>query len=648
MKIGLHRITRASLSALVLAIVAALLATVPFAAPTAGPLASTAAAAEVGSDEAAGYGRMMLVLDSSGSMAESAGGGQTKIAAAKSALQTVIGGLPEDAEVGLRVFGATVFSRNDKGACTDSQAVVPPGTDNRAELSAAVEKYKPYGETPIPHALEEAAKDLGGEGARSIVLVSDGESTCAPDPCQVAEQLHKDGIELRIDVVGLSVSGAARDQLRCIAERGNGNYYDAEDAKDIESRLTRVAERAIRPFVITGEPISGGPADSPTPITIGEWVDEIDPRGASLSYAFERTTPGTTLRVTSFIQGEASYSDGLTIEITGPDGSRCDLEMVTRNFDTREIIGIQATAGDTAGDGTTDGCAAPGTYVISVTRSSAATETVPLGLRVTEEPPVTDPGFTDPSGGEIDATAPQPAGNPTPVDGGSSFVNAAEIGAGSWSSTVVPGEALMYRFPVEFGQAVRLSVSFPEAKGGVAEAFWRFPPLAHIAAYSPMQAQIPFPQGATPSGNPDATTLSTALPAVSRTQTTGTGEFDGGADLQTSGFYYLGVSVQRKDYTVEIPFTITVELDGEPAEGPTYADGATWTVADGLTEGVAPESASPSPTESGGQEAAEPAGEEDDSSSMLLVVGGIGVLVLIAAAALLVWRRRQAGSQTTG
>ncbi|WP_114422774.1 VWA domain-containing protein [Nocardioides houyundeii] len=50
-------------------------------------------------------GRMVLVLDSSGSMKEQAGG-TTKIQAAKEALGLVVEQLPEDAEVGIRVFGA--------------------------------------------------------------------------------------------------------------------------------------------------------------------------------------------------------------------------------------------------------------------------------------------------------------------------------------------------------------------------------------------------------------------------------------------------------------------------------------------------------------------------------------------------------------
>ena len=154
---------------------------------------------------------MVLVLDSSGSMKERTGAGETKIAAAREALTAVIGSLPDEQAVGLRVYGAEVFSRDDPGACTDSRLVVPVETGNRDRLREAVGRYTPYGETPIGHALQEAGRDLGSEGKRTIVLVSDGEPTCTPDPCVVARDLAQQGVDLTIDVVGLDVDGQGPD-----------------------------------------------------------------------------------------------------------------------------------------------------------------------------------------------------------------------------------------------------------------------------------------------------------------------------------------------------------------------------------------------------------------------------------------------------
>ncbi|WP_166139806.1 vWA domain-containing protein [Nocardioides ochotonae] len=614
----------------------AVVATAP--APTnAAPAAASAA------DE--GYGRMMLVLDASGSMAQAAGGGQTKIAAARKALTTVVDGLPDEAQVGLRVFGATVFSRTDKGSCTDSQVVVDPGTDNRDALRAAIDDYEPYGETPIPHALKEAAKDLGDEGARSIVLVSDGESTCDPDPCTVAAELQKNGIDLQIDVVGLSVSGEARAQLQCIAEKGNGTYYDADSAADIESRLTRVASRALRPFTLRGTPIVGGAESSPTPVEVGDYVDTLGASGDSKSYVFTRETAGTTLRVAALSQGETGFLDGLVAEVTGPAG-RCDYASANRGaLDLREVMGVQLTAGAGLGSSGVEGCEEPGDYVVTITRARGASEEVPFGLVVTEEPPVEEVGFSDPELASLSAAAPQVGGEPQRVEGASSFDGASEVGTGSWSSTVVPGEVLIYKVPLEFGQAAQVSVDFPEATGQLAEQFGRFAPSANLTLFNPLGAQLGYVDGSTWIDSPDGVSLQAAVPAVSRAPSeVRSAKFNGGADVTVAGDYYVSLSVQKKDYTVEIPFTLNVEVIGEPSDGPTYVGGATWNVVDGATAGTQEPSASPSETESADGDGDGGAAAESEGDTVSIVAVAAGVLGLAAlVAALLLWRRRSAG-----
>ncbi|MQW76336.1 VWA domain-containing protein [Nocardioides sp. dk4132] len=609
------------------------------------PAPSHAAPAASSAAEPDGYGRMMLLLDASGSMSEPAGGGQTKIAAARKALTTVVEGLPDEAQVGLRVFGATVFSRTDKGSCTDSQVVVEPGTDNRDALRAAIGDYEPYGETPIPHALEEAAKDLGDEGTRSIVLVSDGESTCDPDPCTVAAELQKNGIDLQIDVVGLSVSGAARSQLQCIAEKGNGTYYDADSAADIESRLTRVASRALRPFTLSGAPIVGGAESSPTPVEVGEYVDTLGAAGESTSYVFTRETAGTTLRVAALSQGETGFMDGLIAEVTGPAG-RCDYASANRTaLDLREVMGVQVTAGAGLGSSGVEGCEEPGDYVVTITRARGASEEVPFGLVVTEEPPVEEVGFSDPELASLSATAPQVGGQPQRVEGASSFDGAPEVGTGSWSSTVVPGEVLIYKVPLEFGQAAQVSVNFPEATGQLSEQFGRFAPSANLTLFNPLGAQLGYVDGSTWLGSPDGVSLQAAVPAVSRAPSeVRSAKFNGGADVTVAGDYYVSLSVQKRDYTVEIPFTLDVEVIGEPADGPTYAGGATWNVVDGATAATEDPSAGTSETESAEADGDGEAAAESEGDTVSIVAVAAGVLGLAAlVAALLLWRRRSAG-----
>lgn len=603
-------------------------------------LATTLLAAPVTAQEAPAedYGRIILLLDSSGSMAEPTGGGQTKIEAAKDALMSVVDELPDASSVGLRVFGSEVFSRSDAGACEDSRLVVAPSTDNRDDLRGAIASYKPYGETPIPHALREAAADLGDEGPRSIVLVSDGESTCDPDPCVVAEDLAEKGIDLRIDVVGLSVSGEAREQLQCIAERGLGTYYDAADAAEIRSKLIRVAQRAIRPFVLTGEPIRGGSEASPTPVTVGDWTDELgpwkSPREAT-HYVFTRTTTDTTLRVSAVTQG-VQGDDGLGLEILAPDGSRCAIGNTIRQIDTRRVVGVQATAGPESD------CGEPGDYLVRVDRALATEGDAPFGLRVTEEPPITATGFT--GDGEVEVTTPQVSGKPQEAPSGQSFADAGEIGPGRWSGTIVPGEAAMYRLPLGFGQEARIAVTFPEPGPAEQQAIDGEYTLGQIVLYNPMQGQLAHPDDATFSGRvgTEAMTFVTATPAISR-DLVDSGGVNGVEDYSTAGDYYLAVSAMRADHSVEMPFTVDVEVVGEPAEGPTYADGASWTVAGGT---VTAEDPTPSPEpDSTGTPGVEATPEGEDADGLLPTGAAVGVgLVGLAAVlgAVVLWRRRSA------
>ena len=192
--------------------------------------------------------------------------GLTKIDAAKRAFARLIPRLPTAGKVGLRVYGATVFNRTDPGACTDSQLAVPVGRADKPALAKAVAGFEPYGETPISYGLQQSAKDLGGSGQRTILLVSDGEETCDPDPCATAREIAGLGINLKIDVVGFRIGPSSRDQLRCIADAGSGTFYETNDAETLAASLERLSVRAFRPFRVSGTAVEGAPAAEGAPV----------------------------------------------------------------------------------------------------------------------------------------------------------------------------------------------------------------------------------------------------------------------------------------------------------------------------------------------------------------------------------------------
>ena len=73
-----------------------------------------------------------------------------------------------------------------------------------------------------------------------VVLISDGIETCEGDPCKVAADLVAKGLNVRVHVVGFDVDADAREQLQCIAEAGNGMYFDAQSAQALQQAVIEV------------------------------------------------------------------------------------------------------------------------------------------------------------------------------------------------------------------------------------------------------------------------------------------------------------------------------------------------------------------------------------------------------------------------
>ncbi|MEV6350728.1 VWA domain-containing protein [Actinoplanes sp. NPDC051851] len=203
--------------------------------------------------------RVELVLDVSGSMAADDIDGETRMAVAKRAFNTVVDGLPETTELGIRVLGATYGGKNKKTGCQDTQQIVQVGPVNAVQAKNAIATLKPTGFTPIGLAIKEAAADLGDAGsARRIVLITDGEDTCTPpDPCDVARDLAAQGTHLVIDTLGLTPDEKTRKQLVCISTATGGTYAAATSEEELTDRVQQLVDRAatpppVQPATVTG------------------------------------------------------------------------------------------------------------------------------------------------------------------------------------------------------------------------------------------------------------------------------------------------------------------------------------------------------------------------------------------------------------
>lgn len=182
--------------------------------------------------------RLLIVLDASGSMARETRDG-TSMTAAQSAVDDVLADIDPATQVGLRVFGSEVDSggRPTQAACRDTRLVAPLAPLDRDGLSDAVRSFSPVGETPIGYTVEQAMRDLGTAGRRSILLVSDGEESCRPDPCEALREAEDSGVDVRIHTVGVRVGDTARSQLRCLAQYSGGSYTEARSDAELSGAM---------------------------------------------------------------------------------------------------------------------------------------------------------------------------------------------------------------------------------------------------------------------------------------------------------------------------------------------------------------------------------------------------------------------------
>lgn len=182
----------------------------------------------------------ILILDASGSMWGRVGD-QTKIAAARQAVDSILSKWSPSDRLGLIAYG-----HRAKADCRDIEMVVPVGPFDPARIRGAVNALNPKGKTPIADSLRAAASSLNtAQGKGTVVLVSDGIETCVADPCAVAAELKKAGVGLVTHVIGFDVADpAAKAQLQCIARATGGVYLDARDASSLENALGRAVEAA--------------------------------------------------------------------------------------------------------------------------------------------------------------------------------------------------------------------------------------------------------------------------------------------------------------------------------------------------------------------------------------------------------------------
>ncbi len=200
---------------------------------------------------AAEAGKIMLVLDASGSMWEQIDG-KSKIEIARSTIAELVNHWPAEQQLGLMAYG-----HRRKGDCNDIETLIPPSKLDQAAFMRQVNALKPMGKTPLSQSVTLAAEALKySEDPATVILVSDGEETCNFDPCAVAKSLEEKGVAFTAHVIGFDVAKPEQQaQLRCLAENTGGRFVSARNAQELQQALQQVVEVSVK-----AEPVAPKPA----------------------------------------------------------------------------------------------------------------------------------------------------------------------------------------------------------------------------------------------------------------------------------------------------------------------------------------------------------------------------------------------------
>lgn len=612
--------------------------------------------------------KVVLVLDASASMNEPDPSGVTKLEAAKTALIGALGSLPEGADVGLRVYGATVDGPGRTPAeCADSQLVHPIEPLDEQGLTAAIQSFDAVGETPIAYSLQEAAKDLGADGKRHIILVSDGEERCVPDPCVAVQDIIDAGIGVQIDTVGFGVGDVARQQLTCIAEAGGGTYYDAADAGTLTTTLNTLSTRTARPFTIEGTPVEGSPTPEGAPLLdAGQYVDSVASSSQGMTtkyYRVPRTQPGSTIRV-SMVGRMPAAPDGMNRgrwdwRLSTPDGLECSSRWALASDTQRQgviaagtVMAVQLDPRAQQPDARAQACAEADELVYEVKRGNARTAvTTDVEIRVMEEAPAADAeslpdGVASVPRDNSDQLTSPASGAPVSVVGGASFNDALAIEPGTYVTDLVPGEVVLFKTRVDWGQEAIFAIDGPDPAfaplQGLHSLDWlNVPGNVYAPDFSQMDSQELLRAGMyrMVNGRLELTSRPdiNQVPQVNFRNRWDSPRmyFSNSNGFSMAGDYYFAVGLgELRDGIlrgVPVPIRFSIAVNGEVQGAPEYVE-ADAELSLSPTAGATPEPSDLSPAteipaETGDDATDVPPTEADPAGSALPLVGGALLVV---------------------
>jgi hypothetical protein len=167
--------------------------------------------------------------------------GKPRAEFARSVLREVVQGLPQDASLGMIAFG-----HRNQDSCTDVETIAPIGSKKGQSIINIAKELRPKGKTSIAAALAQAPEAFKNvDGAKIIVLITDGGEECDEDPCAVTKKLAQSGLAVRVNTLGLNLSQREQEQLQCIAKAGSGRFFDVKDNQTMYKAISDIKAEVV-------------------------------------------------------------------------------------------------------------------------------------------------------------------------------------------------------------------------------------------------------------------------------------------------------------------------------------------------------------------------------------------------------------------
>lgn len=161
-------------------------------------------------------------------------GGPSRLEAAKRGINSVVGSMPNDVDVGLVTLQRCPHANNE-GFFSGAE---------RGRLYARVNALSPMQGTPLAQGIMQAGQMIDGVKVPAVmVVISDGDDSCGGDPCAAAQALRQSKPLLKINVVDILGNGA----LACLARATGGQVLKPGDGVAFERAIKQAAQDAIKP-----------------------------------------------------------------------------------------------------------------------------------------------------------------------------------------------------------------------------------------------------------------------------------------------------------------------------------------------------------------------------------------------------------------